>query len=259
MTTGSRDVALVVHDVAPATWSDCERLIAMVESIVDGPLTLLVVPHFHGGRPAADDAAFLAALARRQARGDELVLHGYYHRDDAPAPAGLRDFVDRRLLTRREGEFAALDEREATTRLAAGIALFRAQRWTLQGFVPPAWLMNTATRRALAASGHPFRWAAVRAGLYHLPGWQLEPTANYVYSPDRAWRRWMSRAVLAREARRADGRALLRVSLHPADARVPAVMQHWRALIEAAVRTRRVVTKSAHVAAAAPSPVAVAA
>ncbi|MBS0322068.1 MAG: polysaccharide deacetylase family protein [Proteobacteria bacterium] len=244
-------VALVVHDVAPATWPDCQRLIAAVESITHGPLTLLVVPHFHGGRAAADEAAFVAALDARRARGDELVLHGYYHRDDAPPPRSLRGFVERRLLTRREGEFAAIDLAEARTRLAAGIALFRDHGWPLRGFVPPAWLLNDATRVAIDRSGHPFEWVAVRRGLYRLPGWQLERTANYVYSPDRAWRRWMSRGVLAREMRAARDRPLLRISLHPADSRVPQVMAHWCALIEGAVRTRRVVTKSGFIAEAA--------
>ncbi len=244
----TKAVAIVVHDVAPATWPDCERLIAAVESVTHGPLTLLVVPHFHGGRAVADDAAFAAALDRRRARGDELVLHGYYHRDDAPAPRSLRGFVARRLLTRREGEFAAIDADAARTRLAAGIELFRARGWPLRGFVPPAWLLNATTRAALDACGHPFEWVAIRRGLYRLPGWQLERTANYVYSPDRAWRRWLSRGVLAREMRAAQHRELLRISLHPADARVPAVMAHWCALIEGAVRTRRVVTKSGFIA-----------
>lgn len=245
---GARDgaerlAAIVVHDVAPATWPQCEALLRMIDALGAPPVTLLVVPHFHRGTHASESKAFTDALAARVARGDELALHGYYHADEAPPPRTPSDFVARRVLTRSEGEFAAIAHAEARERLARGIALFEAQGWPLAGFVPPAWQLNDATRRALDGASHRFAYVPVRAGIHRLPGWQLEPTANLCYSPDRRWRRAMSRALIGREWRRAAARRLMRLSLHPLDARFAEVVAHWRALIERALAERRPVTK----------------
>lgn len=239
-------VAVVIHDVAPATWPACQRLIDMADAIGKVPLTLLVVPHFHGGTAVADSPAFIEGLNTRRARGDELALHGYYHCDDAPAPRTLSEWVNRRVLTRREGEFAAIDPGDARKRLAAGLRLFEQLHWPVRGFVPPAWQLNRPTRAALDTCGHALDYVGVRSGLYRLPHWQLERTANYVYSPDRWWRRGMSRAVLRAEQLRARNAPLLRLSIHPADAAVPSVLAHWKEMISEACMRRVPVTKAAY-------------
>jgi hypothetical protein len=64
------------------------------------------------------------------------------------------------------------------------------------------------------------------------------PSATLAYSPDRAWRRALSRTVIRRELRRARNLSCLRLAIHPQDARVPEVMTHWRRLVEDAVRER---------------------
>ena len=239
----ARVAAIVVHDVAPATWPACRALLAMVDALGSPPVTLLVVPHFHRGVRARDSREFVDAIDTRVARGDEVALHGLFHADDAPPPRGALAFVRRRVMTRGEAEFAAIAEAEARARLAEGIDLFSTMRWPLHGFVPPAWQLNAATRAAIDSCGHPFSYVPVRGGIFRLPQWECEPTANFCYSPDRAWRRAMSRASIAWQSRRAQNRRVLRLSLHPLDAAFPPVMRHWQALIGAALRTRRAVTK----------------
>src|SRR5438045_146966 len=100
-------VACVVHDVAPSTWAECSTLLRMLDGLGAVPVTLLVVPHYHYRDPITRDRRLIAALDQRLARGDELALHGYHHRDDEPPPRTLGGFIERRLLTRAEGEFAA--------------------------------------------------------------------------------------------------------------------------------------------------------
>ncbi|MEO8848606.1 MAG: polysaccharide deacetylase family protein [Casimicrobiaceae bacterium] len=247
-----RLVCIVVHDVAPATWDSCRTLLAMIDSLGAPSVTLLVVPHFHRGLRVDQSPAFVDALDARRARGDELALHGYFHTDDAPAPRSARDFVSRRVLTRREGEFAAIDEMTALQRLRRGVELFAALRWPLFGFIPPAWLLNAGTRDALSRCGHRFEYVPVRGGIYRLPQWQLERTANLCYSPDRGWRRAMSRAQIGWQLSRYGERRVLRLSLHPLDARFPGVVEHWRTLITTALHTRTAVTKHHAMTAALP-------
>lgn len=215
-------VAIALHDVSPATWRECQALLAMLDAAGAGPLSLLVVPHYHYRAPITADRAFRNAMDERLARGDELVLHGFHHVDAAPPPSTLRAFVERRLLTRAEGEFAALSSHGASWRLARGIAMFDALGWPLHGFVPPAWLASIAARAAITQCANRLRYMTVRNGIYRLPGWQLERTANLCYSPDSALRRLYSALAIRTELRRARRTPLLRLSLHPQDARVPA-------------------------------------
>ncbi len=235
--------AIVVPDVAPATWPASRQLLAMVNALGSPPVTLLVVPHFHRGTRARDSREFIDAITARVARGDEAALHGLFHVDDAPAPRDPGAFVRRCVMTRGEAEFAAIAEGDARDRLAEGIGLFESMRWPLHGFVPPAWQLNKATRAAIDRCGHRFSYVPVRGGIFRLPQWELEPTANFCYSPDRAWRRGMSRATIAWESHRARHRRLLRLSLHPLDAAFPVAMRHWQSLLGGALRERRAVTK----------------
>jgi len=241
-------VAFVVHDVAPKTWPQCTRLLQMLDELDARPVTILVVPHYHYHGPITRDSRFVGALDRRLARGDELALHGFHHHDDEPPPRTLRGFLERRILTRAEGEFAALNEAAAAWRLAHGIEAFRMLHWPLHGFVPPAWLLGDASRAAIDRCRYPFRYVSSRRGIYRLPHWRFARTANLCYSPDAPWRRALSRAMICAELARARHRPLLRFSLHPQDVHSDQVIAHWRALIAEALASRTPVTKERWVA-----------
>src|SRR5678815_2401146 len=155
-----------------------------LHGVCAAPLSLLVVPDYHFKAPVLADRAFRNAMDARVERGDELVLHGMHHVDTEPPPRTLRGYIERRLLTRAEGEFAALPVEAAAARLAHGIDLFKTLGWPLHGFVPPAWLASEASRTALTRCGHPFTYMTVRSGIFRLPDWRFERTANLCYSPD---------------------------------------------------------------------------
>ena len=217
----------------------------MLEAAGVRRMSLLVIPNYHHRAPITDDRRFLHAVERRASDGCELVLHGMFHLDEEPAPRSLRDFVRRRMLTRSEGEFAALPRGEAARRIADGVALFAKLGWPLTGFVPPAWLMNPETRHAIEDAAHPVRYVSVRGGLFRLPEWHYVRTANLCYSPTSAARRTYSRMAIAHELGRAgdDATTLLRITLHPQDVRERDVLRHWERLIGEVQSTRRLTTK----------------
>lgn len=155
-----------IHDVAPATWSDCLRLVEAVRAVADIPLTWLVVPHYHF-RPE-QSPAMEACLNVALERGDELALHGYSHLDTEAGSGGLRARFLRSVYTRREGEFAALTEAEARRRLELGLDWFAARGWTPTGFVPPAWLLGEGAWRALRNA--PFAYTTTFSHFHCLPG-----------------------------------------------------------------------------------------
>lgn len=235
-------LCLSLHDVAPATWPECRRLLRMLDGIGPLPVTLLAVPDYHQGGPLERDRAFLSAMEARLARGDEVALHGYYHLDRGQSPAGPLEWLRRRIYTAGEGEFAALAEAEAAALLERGLALMGRLGWPVVGFVAPAWLLGGGARAALTR--FPLRYTTTRRGIYRLPDWRETRAPSLVYSVRAGWRRALSRGWNARLFRGQRTRPLLRISLHPADARHPEVIAHWRRLIEAALENRRPLTKA---------------
>jgi predicted deacetylase len=238
----TRDWAVSLHDVAPDTWPACARLLALLEPF-GAPVTLLVTPHFHGRRRVDEDPGFVRALRRRVARGDEIALHGYYHLDDAPPPATLRDWWSRRVLTASEGEFAAIGTVEARRRLAEGARMLARVGLAPKAFVAPAWLLGDAARSALAETSLPY--TCTRDELYALPSFESIRAPSLVYSTRAAWRRTVSRHWNRRRLARLAGEPRLRIALHPAEAAHPAVLDDWTDLLATLARSRQAVLESA--------------
>jgi predicted deacetylase len=127
---------VVMHDVAPATWNKCRRLLDALREVAAFPATLLLVPHYHHGELAAAHADFCRAMADCQTSGDELVLHGLYHQDDVPTTSPY-DVLKRRYYTAglaSAGTWQALDDTQlkysttlSTLKVLHGGPLIRAQ------------------------------------------------------------------------------------------------------------------------------------
>lgn len=245
-------LCIALHDVAPATWPQCVRLLDLVDSLGAPPLTLLIVPDWHG-RGCIDAAPeFLHAIDARLTRGDEAALHGYWHRDDAPTPRSPAAWLRRRVLTAGEGEFAELGADEAQSRIRAGLDLLRRQGWTINGFVPPAWLASAGTRNALRHSG--LRWTSTHTALIALDEGRERRIAApcLTASPRSAWRRAASRLFLQTGLRLTASTPIVRVGLHPADAEHPGLLACWKDVLCKLLRHRTAMTKSQLVSAIAP-------
>ncbi|WP_156391757.1 MULTISPECIES: DUF2334 domain-containing protein [unclassified Roseateles] len=232
-------VCVVLHDVSPARWEGCQRVIkelrrCAADAGVALPLTLLVVPRMHGD--AALPARYLHWLHGMAGAGHELALHGLTHRDEGPPLRGLRDYLLRRHYTAGEGEFAALSHADATRRLNEGRAWAQTHGLPMSGFVAPAWLLGESGLQAAADAG--FAHTCTLNEVIALPHRQAMPAPSLVFSTRAAWRRGLSLAwnpLVARRARRAP---LLRLELHPGDGDHRAVVRCWTGLLSEALRTR---------------------
>ncbi|GAB7533425.1 DUF2334 domain-containing protein [Pseudomonas sp. 3A(2025)] len=222
-------VLLVLHDVAPCNWRAYADFVAAVDALGQIPITWLVVPDFHKRHPLDSDPDLLDLLYLRLSRGDELVLHGYYHCDDAPAPRQANDYIMRRLYT-HEGEFYGLSERQALMRLDAGIEVFRRHGWPLYGFVAPAWLMSAGTRQALAQ--RPLHYTSDRRGLYRLPDFQRFAAPGLVWSARSPLRRGASWLLSHYQERQWQQAPVIRLGLHPVDMRHALARHYWLAVLQ---------------------------
>jgi uncharacterized protein len=237
-----RLLCVSLHDVAPATLSACRDILAFLDRQRIGPIALLVVPDYHGLGRADRDERFCDFLRARVRRGDEIVLHGYFHRDPDREPRGLIDWLERRAYTDLEGEFARLDANVARARLLRGLAVLRSAGWQPSGFVAPAWLMSPGTCDAL--EGMPLRYYATRDSLWLLAGERRIPAPSLVVSARGPWRRALSVpwncAILARYL----DAPVLRAALHPTDLRHRSTEALWRRLLSA-TGDREIVTEGA--------------
>lgn len=236
-----RRLCVSIHDVAPATWQLCERLLAAVNAVAAVPLTLLVVPAYHGD--SRDMPWFDRALERRLALGDELALHGYTHLDQGPPPCGLRQRYARRIYTKGEGEFAALPAQEAACRLAQGMRWFARRGWPLQGFVPPAWLLGDGGWRALRASGLLYTTTWRHFHFLHDAAPLQAP--SLVYSSRNGWGSALSRLAVSWAGIGQRDAPLARLSLHPRDALDPRTVRHFQRLLASLLASRLPETKAA--------------
>lgn len=232
-------LAVVLHDVAPARWDACTRVMRTlralgVEAGVALPVTLLVVPRWHAQHATPDP--YVRWLHHQLRRGHGVALHGYTHHDDGPPPRTWRERLLREVYTDGEGEFAALDATAAASRLASARAWARNHGLPCDGFVPPAWLLNEAGRDAVARAG--FGYLCTYDEVTALPEGRAQRAPPLVFSTRARWRRQASCLWNPFVAWRAREAPLLRLDLHPADADFPDVRRCWTTLLRAALQAR---------------------
>ena len=211
-----------------------------MREVAEIPLTLLVVPAYHGKCSAQPE--FEEAISAQLAVGHELALHGYFHLDPQ-VPSSVIDWVRRRIYTAGEGEFCGLSEEEARERLTLGARWFAARGWPLAGFVAPAWLLGNGAWRALRTR-EGLQYTSTLTKLIALPEVHAIPAPCLTYSVRSAWRRPTSIAwntVLSRITHNAQ---VLRLGLHPYDAESRAVRCSWQRLLERVLTDRIAVTKA---------------
>ena len=239
----SKFLCLSIHDVAPATWQDCQRLLRAIGAVADIPLTLLVVPNYHSYQgDEAESAPYERMLDDLLARGHELALHGYTHLDSAPMPLSLRSYFMRRIYTQREGEFAAIDAARARRLLELGLAWFARRNWPVHGFVAPAWLLGEEAWTALRE--FPFRYTTTMRHFYWLPQRLSLLAPSLVCASRNAVGRKLSPWVATAVASHMQSAPLIRLGLHPRDARYPQLMRQCQQLLERLLVSRHPLTKA---------------
>lgn len=244
-----------IHDVAPATWHECERLAQALRRAGDIPLSWLVVPHYHqhehehehehehAHEHEHEQAAMRAGLDAAVTRGDELVLHGYTHLDTGRQAGSLRERFLRGVYTRSEGEFSALPAAEARRRIGLGLEWFRARGWQSPGFVAPAWLLGQGAWEALPEFGFAYTTTFTRFHLLREGRSVFAP--SLVYTARNRGGRVLSPLAASLAAPLLARAPLMRLSLHPPDVRHPRLVAHAQRLVERMLATHTAVTKAA--------------
>ena len=213
----ARSLLLSIHDVSPRSEDAVLRLRELVErSGGERSLALLVVPNHWGEAPIRAGSPFAARLRNWAEQGDEIFLHGWFHRD-AAAHARPADRWRARWLTAGEGEFLGLSQAEASRLMRDGRSLLEDLTGRpVAGFVAPAWLYGSGARAALAELGFPLAEDHLR--VWHPPSGAVLARGPVITWATRSRARQASSLAWAALARRVLGAsAAVRIGVHPGD------------------------------------------
>ena len=216
----TRRLLASIHDVGPKFERQVDQLVEALERHVGtAKFAMLVVPDHWDDAPLSAAPAFQAKLRRWADAGVEMFLHGWRHRDDAPA----KGFAQKHM-TAGEGEFSALSAVEASARIADGRKVVEdAIGRPVAGFIAPAWLYSAGALDAVRDAG--FALAED-----HMKVWRPASGTVVARGPVITWAsrspgRIRSSLVVAAAAR-ALPQALptARIAVHPGDVTVPALL-----------------------------------
>ena len=198
-----------VHDLMPRTMPAVRRVLALLEQMDAGPVTLLVVPG------SGWERAGVAELRALQRDGHVLAGHGWSHH--AERFGGLYHRLHGLTLSRRVAEHLALD--------ADGVIelINRCYRWfgdhALDApalYVPPAWALGRVDMDALAAAC-PFRLYETFSGVIDAGARRFRPVPMLGYEADAALRIPFIRLWNGLNRRWAARQGVMRIGIHPFD------------------------------------------
>jgi predicted deacetylase len=197
---------------------------------------MLVVPNHWGDAPIRPGSPFARRLRGWADAGIEMMLHGFYHRDDC-RHVNRADRLRGRFMTAGEGEFLGLSREDAVARIGEGRTLLEdVIGRPIDGFVAPAWLYGPGALEALAD-------CAIPLAEDHMRVWSPVTGERLARGPVITWAsrsRWrLASSLAAAAALRRAPLGVLRIGVHPPDIRHPALVRSIDKTFVAALRTRR--------------------
>ena len=201
---------------------------------------MLVVPNYHHLGSSVENREFSLWLQELEARGHEIVIHGYFHERPRQPNEAFRAKVVTRFYTNDEGEFYDLGYDEALLRITRARDEFQQTGLRPRGFIAPAWLLSQAGE-----------CAAIDAGLEYTT--RLQTVRDFrsgkdfrsqalVYSVRNRWRTAASLAWNGALLRYVDQKALVRLSVHPPDFGCAEVWRQILRVVDTVTADRRVTT-----------------
>jgi predicted deacetylase len=234
--SATKSLIVSLHDAHPGSHAAVAEQIAFLAQYGIDRSSILVVPEFHHRGSMLQDKSFCDAVTAWQGRGNEIVLHGYFHDRRESPPEKFSTVFWTRLYTNREAEFLDLPTATARLRLERGRSLFASQGWRTAGFIAPAWLMAPGLTSLLAELGFAYT-TRLREVIPLLPGIN-RPVASQslCYSTRASWRRLASGIWNKYLYGRLRDTNLIRLSLHPCDLEFPLMRRQIDQILRASLK-----------------------
>ena len=237
-----RELIVSMHDASPASFEECRLVAAALRGRGIARYALFVIPDFHGRHPLDHAPDFVRWLKTEEALGAEIVLHGWQHRVADAGATSPRSWFFRNLYTARECEFEGLDRVTFSEKVEAGLRILRHAGFQPKGFVAPAWIMPRSAPEWLGNAG--LLYTETLTSVHVISPRRIIASPCLVYSSRSILRLATSHlwnGLLHASARQAP---LLRIGLHPADARCDSARHALLRHVERALEHRAPITYS---------------
>jgi len=206
-----------IHDISSKNLDACKKIVMDLEGAGLQRMSLLVIPEPKGDIPLTGSSELVSWLKDREAKGDEIVIHGLTHHSEMPRG------VLGRYYARGAAEFHTIGYDRSRDKVKRAMEIFQKAGFEPVGFVPPAWLINKEGAAAIADVG---LYYTTHTGIHLVNG-------NFVFSPVIVFgaRNLLTQVFssgLARLMSNILKRANLpciRVAIHPSDIEVPKLFQ----------------------------------
>ncbi|MBA2435486.1 MAG: polysaccharide deacetylase family protein [Verrucomicrobiota bacterium] len=235
-----RALVVSIHDVAPSTREKTERILTHLARHGVDTTSLLVVPDYHRQGRSMADPDFRAWLREQEARGHEIVIHGFFHQRARRTKEEARAKVVTRFYTADEGEFFDLGYDEARCLITEAREDLESHGFHPHGFIAPAWLLGAEAARAAIDAG--MSYSTTLRTVRDFARDRTVHSQSLVYSVRSAWRRTMSLAWNRSLFRRLAGNPLLRLGIHPPDLAHSAIWEQITMLVDEALLDRQPMT-----------------
>ena len=219
-----------LHDLHPGSLAAIQEQVDFLAELGVPNVSILAVPFFHHIKRLKEHARTLEFLDARAGKGDDLVIHGFYHDRSDLAPGS---FFWTRLYTANEAEFLDLSDGEMRHRIGMARELWEARGWAPKGFIAPAWLLPRTQDILLKRMG--FTYTTRLGGISLLRKNEEVRTQSLCYSTRAAWRREVSLRWNPLLGRLLGNNPVLRLSLHPDDLKYPRIREQIRGTVEMAL------------------------
>jgi uncharacterized protein len=225
-----------IHDISPRFEGEADGLLDVLGEHVGVRLAMLVVPNHWGTAPIIPGSPFATRLRAWADAGIEMLLHGFYHRDDR-RHTGAVNRVRASFMTAKEGEFLALSRLEASQRISDGRALVESVIGRpIDGFVAPAWLYGEDALQAL-------RDAEIPIAEDHFRVWSPASGIELSRGPVITWasrtRTRLASSLAAAAILRRSPIDVLRIGVHPPDIHHPRLIRSIRKTLSIAAASRQ--------------------
>ena len=238
-------VNVSLHDVTPFFKDEVAAIMDLIHNLGVTKGTILVVPEFHGRALLRPESGFTSWLRGLEQGGWEIVLHGLTHYEPVlqqrvSTKHPVVQYLVSRCYTDGEGEFYRLPGAAARVRIQNGLSVMAACGLAPAGFIAPAWLLSEESRAVL--NEFDFSFTTTLSGVIDIRSGFFQRAPVVAFSSRSALRATLSRFVAPFLANRWAGQELVRLVLHPLDARRPAIMELIIKLCRRMLACRRPVT-----------------
>lgn len=238
-------VNFALHDVTPQFNTELKHLLKIIRQSGSLRGTLLIVPDYHEKGSLSPNCPFTKWLRALADDGWEIVLHGYNHLEPRFTRTGKLSpgkFMISRFYTNGEGEFYQLTAAQARERITRGLSVLKNCGLAPKGFIAPAWLLSQESRSVL--NEFNFLFTTTLTGIIELKSGAVHQAPAVSFSSRSFLRSVLSRLIVPAIARYSLRNDLVRLVLHPSDARDPAIMELVERLFHQWLYVRRQVTIS---------------